>query len=110
MQKLRKDLDHAKAKQSAAGATGPHIAVGFDVIELLYAAITAQEIEIRKLRGQQSAGESAVASSPVSTIEAGADAYMGHIENPADSAVYHLKKPKPMASAPPPEEPGSPTD
>jgi hypothetical protein len=99
MQKLRRDLDHARAKQSAAGASVQHVVVGFDVIELLYAVIAAQDIELRKLRGQQSAGESAAASPSMAAIDPGADAYVGHIENPGDSAVYHLKKPKPAQQA-----------
>ncbi len=98
MQKLRKSLDQAKSRHAApasADAAGAHHQVGFDVIELLFTALVAQDSEIRRLRGGKSSAEdnTAISSAPdPNHPAANSDAYVGHIEAPAQPPVYTLKQ------------------
>ena len=105
LQKLRKDLDHAKARHALPGATAQN-PVGFDVIEMLFTAIAAQDVEIRRLKALGHADAGTVeatphASSVGSTLDVTTDAYVGHTEAPANSVVYQAKKPKPPHVEPP---------
>lgn len=100
LQKLRKDLDHAMARHALPGAAVQQ-PVGFDVIELLFVVIAAQDVEIRRLGGGiAGASDSGIANLGVSPARSDADAYMGHTESPAMSVVYQAKKPRPHAEPP----------
>jgi hypothetical protein len=108
MQKLRKSLDQAKARHpahpSAAAATQP--VVGFDVIEMLFAAMVGQDAEIRRLKGEKVISDEKAASapgsdSPVEHAAPDSDAYVGRIESPASPPVYTLKQ----ALSPHPQKP-----
>jgi len=104
LQKLRKDLDNAKAHQSKKaggdGASGPQGSVGFDVIELLFTAIAAQDAEIRRLKAEKAAdNQPATDPSHDSTTGTGVahvDTYVGHTEIPENSPVYSVKNAKPQ--------------
>jgi hypothetical protein len=111
LQKLRKDLDHAKARQAQPGAAVVQPPVGFDVIELLFAALAAQDVEIQRLKaqGRVEAGGSDAATQAVATagrVDLTSDAYVGHTESPANPAVYQAKKPKPAHVEPSQAESG----
>ena len=110
LQKLRKDLDVVKGRYfkqaSSAVVAGPKGPVEWDVVEMLYTAVAALDVEIRKLKGEKAvSGEHTVAASaPMDTAApaANADAYVGHIDVPEHPPIYSMKKPK----ASPPQEPG----
>jgi hypothetical protein len=113
LQKLRKDLDHAKARHALPGAPAQN-PVGFDVIDLLFSAIAAQDVELRRLKAQGHTDAGGVDATPHtgsvgSTLDVTTDAYVGHIEAPANSVVYQAKKPKPPHVEPPVAD-ASPSD
>jgi hypothetical protein len=106
LQKLRKDLDHAKARHSkpadAEHLSGHGAWVGFDIIEMLFAALVAQDAEIRKLKSQASLGEPSVDASASSDSKPVAatgpvDSYVAHSDPPEHSPIYSPKHPKPPA-------------
>jgi len=106
LQKLRKDLDHAKARHALPGAATVQHPVGFDVIELLFAAIAAQDVDIQRLKAQGrvdagNADAALPAAVAAGRLDATSDAYVGHTESPANAVVYQAKKPKPPHVEPP---------
>jgi hypothetical protein len=98
LQKLRKELDHAKArytKQAASGVVaGPNGPVGLDVIEQMYTALASQDAEIRRLKGERAPlAETGGSPSPTFSTEPAVldlhtDAYVGHTASPAAAPIY----------------------
>ncbi len=94
LQKLRKELDQAKARY----LNQPPQPVGMDVIENLYAALVAQDAEIRKLKGEQDSDRATpdAAASVQNLLPAShTDSYVGPTEGSINSPVYNLKSLKP---------------